>query len=115
MSDTRKQYKYLYHDPCSSYKQLRVKGTHIFARYFYGQTLGEDARTPQQLAVEFELPLEAILEAVEYCESNPSEIAEDFAEEERLMEAHGMNDPNYKYHGQPKLLTIEERKRLGLL
>ena len=68
--------------------------------------------TPEQIAVEYGLPLAAVKEAIAYCESNPPEIAEDFAREEARMEATGMNDPNYKYHGKPKLLTAEDIARL---
>jgi hypothetical protein len=36
-----------------------------------------------------------VQEAIAYCESNPPEIAQDFAREEALMHATGMNDPDY--------------------
>ena len=50
----------------------------------------------------------AVLEAIAYCESNPPELLEDYAREEALLEASGMNDPNYKYHPTPRLLTPQE-------
>jgi hypothetical protein len=68
--------------------------------------------TPEEIAADYQLPLEAVQEAIAYCESNPPEIAEDFAREEARVRARGMNDPNYKYHPQPKPLTAEERARL---
>lgn len=43
-----------------------------------------------------------------YCQSDPPEIREDFEREERLLEASGMNDPNYKYNPSPKLLSPQE-------
>ena len=30
-----------------------------------------------------------------------------------IMEAKGMNDPNYKYHPSPKLLSTEEEAQLS--
>ena len=57
----------------------------------------------------------AVREAIAYCESNPSELAQDYARDEALMEATGMNDPDYKYHPQPKVLTPQERARINRL
>jgi uncharacterized protein (DUF433 family) len=108
MSTTPNQYKYLGPDPYSSYKELRVKGRRIRATTLYGLTVGEGAMTPAEVAADYELPLEAVLEAIAYCESNPPEIARDLALDEALAEARGMNDPNYKYHGKPKLLSAQD-------
>ena len=87
-------YKYLVRKPKSSYKQLFVKDRWVSARTLYGQSVGEDARTPEQLAEDYDLPLEAVLESIAYCESDPLEIREDWEREEALMEASGMNEPN---------------------
>lgn len=81
-----KQWQWLYHYPKSSYKQLSIKGTRIHARTIYGQSVGEDARTPEELAEDFGVPLEAVREAIEYVDSDPPEIREDFEEEERSIE-----------------------------
>lgn len=106
-------YKYLATNPKSSYRQLFIKGTRVMARTLYGQYMSaEEPRTPEQLASDFCLPVEAVLEAIAYCQSNPPEIAADFAAEEALMEAAGMNDPNYKYHPQPRLLSPQEIHRI---
>ena len=70
--------------------------------------------TPKEIAEDRDLPLDAVREAIAYCETNPPEIEEDFRREEALAEATGMNDPNYKYNPQPKLLTPQElAKTLG--
>ena len=39
---------------------------------------------------------------------------EDYAREERIMEATGMNDPDYKLGGKYKVLSPQERARLDL-
>jgi hypothetical protein len=78
-------WKYLVPKPRSTYKQLFVKDRWIAARTLYGQTLGEDARTPQQLASDYALPVEVVLEAIAYCESNPPEIHEDWQREESTL------------------------------
>jgi uncharacterized protein (DUF433 family) len=112
MSTTPNKWKYLDRNPKSMYKQLFVKGTRIRARVLYGDyaSLEEPKMTPEDIAAEYGLPLEAVLEAIAYCESNPPEIAADFAAEEAMMEATGMNDPNYT--GKPRLLSTAERARL---
>jgi len=97
----------------SAYKQLFVKGTRIRARVLYGDAVNEEEpRTPEQIAEDYALPIEAVLEAIAYCQGNPPEIEEDFRREEALMEATGMNDPNYKYHGKSKILSAQEIARI---
>jgi hypothetical protein len=114
MSTTPKTWKYLVPNLRSSYKQLYVKDRWIAARTLYGQYMTEEGpRTPEQIAEDWDVPLEAVLESIAYCESNPPELLEDYARDEELMELSGMNDPNYK--GQPKLLSPEDRARLNHL
>ncbi len=72
----------------------------------------EEPMTPQEIAAELNLPLEAVKEAIAYCQSNPPEIAQDFQREERLMHASGMNDPDYKYGGKFKVVPPEEIARI---
>jgi uncharacterized protein (DUF433 family) len=110
---TAAEWKYLAPNPKSNYKQLFIKGTRIRARTLYGFFMSEEEpRTPEQIAEDYELPVEAVKEAVAYCESKPPEIEEDFRREEALMEATGMNDPNYKYHPKPKVLSPQEIARI---
>lgn len=112
MSTTPNQYKYLARKPGSLYKQLFIKDRWVAARTIYGNYMSEESPlTPEEIAADRDLPLKAVLEAIAYCESNPPEIASDYAAEEALMEATGMNDPNYK--GQPRLLTPQELARLN--
>jgi uncharacterized protein (DUF433 family) len=107
-------YKYLARKPNSLYKQLFVRDRWVSARTLYGKYVREEEpMTPEEIAADYELPLEAVLEAIAYCESNPAEIMSDYAAEEALMEATGMNDPNYD--GRPKLLTPQEIARLNRL
>src|SRR5713226_5729258 len=114
MSTNSNPYKYLTRKPKSVYKQLFIKDRWISARTLYGKyAREEEPMTPEDIAADYDLPLEAVLEAIAYCESNPPELAEDYAWEEARMEATGMNDPNYD--GKPKLLTAEERARLRKL
>ena len=114
MSTSPTNYKYLARKPKSVYRQLFVKDRWISARTLYGMYVNEEMpMTPEEVAADYDLPLEAVLEAIAYCESNPPELASDYAAEEALMEATGMNDPNYD--GRPKLLSPQEMARLNRL
>jgi uncharacterized protein (DUF433 family) len=74
-------YKYLEPRPGSNYKQLFVKGRRIRAEVLYRETVGLEPRTPEEVAQDFEVPLEAVLEAIHYCEHN-----EPFLRQERERE-----------------------------
>lgn len=97
-------YVYLAANPKSAYKQLFVKGTRVRARTLYGWYACEEPRTPEEIARDFNLPVEAVNEAIAYCESNPQELFDDYACEAALDEAAGINDPDYKHHPTPRSL-----------
>jgi uncharacterized protein (DUF433 family) len=110
---TSTTWKYLAPNPQSSYKQLFVKGTRIRARVLYGLFMSADEPlSAEEIAAEFGLPLEAVQEAIAYCRSNPPEIAQDFEREQKLMDASGMNDPNYSRGGQFKIVPPAEVARI---
>ena len=88
------QYHFLEARPCSNYHQLFTKGRKIRASIIYGLTVGEDARTPEEVAQDYEIPLESVLEAIAYCESDPPEIQQDWEMEEASIRARGMNGSN---------------------
>jgi len=114
MSKNSTAYKYLIRKPKSVYKQLFVKERWISARTLYGMyARDESPMTREEIAADYDLPLDAVVEAIAYCESNPPELTEDYAREEAVMQATGMNDPSYD--GQPKVLTPQEMSRLRRL
>jgi uncharacterized protein (DUF433 family) len=113
MSTNSNPYKYLVRKPKSVYKQLFIKDRWISARTLYGMYASEEEpMSPEEIAADYNLPLDAVLEAIAYCESNPPELAEDYARERAIMEASGENDPDYKYHPQPRFLPAQEMARL---
>lgn len=115
MSDALNAWKYLERKPGSSYQQLCIKGKHIRAWTLYCESMSEkEKRTPQQLAEDFEIPLDAIYEAIAYCQSNPPEICEDHRKDSLLADAIGMNDAAVRLSGKPRALPAQERVRLGL-
>ena len=110
---TSTTWHYLAPNPQSCYRQLFIKGTRLRARVLYGMYMSaEEPMTPEEIAAEADVALEAVKEAIAYCQSNPPEIDEDFKREERLMAASGMNDPDYKYGGKYKVVPPEEVARI---
>ena len=112
-STTTVTWTHLAPNPQSAYKQLFVKGTRIRARVLYGLfTNADEPMTPEEIAADYGVAVDAVLEAITYCKSSPPEIAEDLSREERIMEATGMNDPEYKYGGKYKIVPPDELARI---
>jgi uncharacterized protein (DUF433 family) len=104
-------WKHLERDPKSKLKQLSIRGRRIRARTLYGLFMSdEEPMTPEEIAADYGLPLEAVQEAIAYCQSDPPEIKEDFERQDRYMEAIGLKEPGGKY----RKLSAQERARLGL-
>ena len=62
----RGEYKYLKPKPGSNYRQLFVQGR-IRAEILYRETVGPQALTPEEVASEYGIPVEAVVEAIDYC------------------------------------------------
>jgi uncharacterized protein (DUF433 family) len=94
MRETPRERKYLERRPGSSYQQLCIKGKRIWAWTLYCEFMNEgQPRTPMELAEDWCIPLEAVEEAIAYCQGDPPEIREDYRTDEVLAETTGMNDP----------------------
>jgi uncharacterized protein (DUF433 family) len=95
MTPSQIQWKYLERDPKSSYRQLSIKGRRIKARTLYGLSVeGDEPAWPvEMIAEQYNIPVEAVKEAIAYCESNPPELPQDYKFDEMIMEAAGMNEP----------------------
>jgi uncharacterized protein (DUF433 family) len=112
---TSTTWQYLAPNPKSAYKQLFIKGRRIRARTLYGMFMSADEpMTVEEIAQDYDLPVDAVKEAIAYCQADPPEIKEDFEREERKMAATGMNDPAYRHGGKYRVLTPQERARLGI-
>ena len=62
----RVEYQYLKPKPGSNYRQLFVHGR-IRAEILYRETVGPEPLTPEEVASEYGLPVEAVVEAIDYC------------------------------------------------
>ena len=108
-------WKFLAPNPKSAYKQLFLKDRRIRARDLYGIFMSaEEPLTPAEIAADYDLPVAAVEESIAYCQTDPPEIKEDYQREERIMEATGMKEPDYQCGGKYRVLSPQERVRLGL-
>ena len=105
---TTTTWKHLAPNPKSKYKELFIKGRRIRATVLYGWHVCAEPRSAEEIAADYALPLEAVQEAIAYCQGNPPEIKEDFERGERLMKAIGLDKPGGKY----RVLTPQERAQL---
>jgi len=83
-------YKYLQPKRGSRYQQLAVNGR-IRAEILYRETIGPEPLTPEQVAKEYNLPVEAVLEAIHYCEHNRELLDAERAREQADIEARGFD------------------------
>ena len=81
---TAEGYQHLEPRPCSNYRQLFIKGRRIRAEVLYRETVGLEPRTPEEVAEDYEVPVEAVREAIDYCIRNEDLLR---AERERDLES----------------------------
>ena len=56
-------YAHLEPRPGSTYRQLFIKGRKIRAEVIYRETVGREPRTPEEVAADFDIPVQAVREA----------------------------------------------------
>jgi uncharacterized protein (DUF433 family) len=93
---TQPQYQHLEPRPGSNYRQLWLKGRRIRAAVVYEAIHGPDPRTPEEFALDYGVPLEAVLEALDYAERNRSLIEEERDREAARIRARGFDRPERK-------------------
>jgi uncharacterized protein (DUF433 family) len=54
----------------SAYKQYFIRGRKLRAETLYRATLGPEPMTPDEVARDYDVPVEAVREAVDYCIRN---------------------------------------------
>lgn len=84
------QYKYLTPKRGSNYRQLFVNGR-IRAETIYRETVGLEPLSPEEVAREWDIPVEAVLEAIDYCVRNKELLDQERAEEQASIKAHGLD------------------------
>lgn len=82
----------------SNYRQLFVNGR-IRAEVLYRETVGREPLTPAGVAREYNVPIEAVLEAIEYCLKNETLLKEERSREEAWILASGRDKWPYAPRG----------------
>ena len=84
---TETQYQHLEPRPGSNYRQLFLKGRRIRTAVVDQAIHGPDPFTPDEFAEEFQVPLEAVLEALDYANQNRPLIERELDEEAARLRA----------------------------
>jgi uncharacterized protein (DUF433 family) len=94
-------YTFLEPRPRSHYRQLWVKGRHLRAEVLYRLTVGAEARTPEEVAHDYDLPVEAVHEAIAYARHHQELLEAERAREATRLQQLGLHRPPYIPMDQP--------------
>jgi hypothetical protein len=92
MSRIENPYQHLEPRPGSNYRALWLKGRRIRAASVYESVHGPDPYTPEEFAESFRVPLEAVMEALDYVEHNQDIVEQDRQREAASLRARGLLD-----------------------
>ncbi len=84
-------YKYLGPWRGSRYKQFFLKDRKVFAQTLYRETVGAEPLTPEEVAAEYDVPVEAVFEAIHYCTRNEELLRQERDEEAALIRERGLD------------------------
>lgn len=87
---TNNQWQYLESRPHSWRQQLYIKGRRLRAFTVWSDMIANEM-TPEEVAESKELPLAAVYEAIEYCETHQDLLKKEAEEERRYLEEHGVS------------------------
>lgn len=87
------RYQHLEARPGSNYRQLFLKGRRIRAAVVDEAIHGPDPRTPEQFAKDYRVPLQAVLEALDYVARNRPLIEQERDREAANLRARGLDGP----------------------
>jgi uncharacterized protein (DUF433 family) len=90
---TEPHYQHLEPRPGSNYRQWFLKGRRIRAAVVDEAIHGPDPFTPEEFAREYQVPLEAVLEALDYVARNRALIEQERDREAADIRARGLDRP----------------------
>jgi uncharacterized protein (DUF433 family) len=93
ITKTETQYQHLEPRPGSNYRQFFLKGRRIRAAVVDEAIHGPDPFTPEEFAEEYQVPLEAVLEALDYVARNRPLIEQERDQEAASLRARGLYEP----------------------
>ena len=85
------RYQHLAPWPGSNYRQYFLKDRKIRAETLYRRLLGLEPMTPAQVAEDYEVPVEAVYEAIEYCEHNDELLRAEQEDDRALVQDRMLN------------------------
>jgi uncharacterized protein (DUF433 family) len=91
-AETQPKYQHLEARPGSNYRQLWLKGRRIRTAVVEESIHGPYPRTPEEFARDFQVPLEAVLEALDYVARNRPLIEQERDRELANLRARGFLD-----------------------
>ncbi len=83
-------FQYIGPRAASGYRQFFVNGTRTRAETIYRYVVGPDGQTPEQVAADCDMPLEVVVECIEYCEQNRDLLQEEAAADWHDLAARGL-------------------------
>jgi uncharacterized protein (DUF433 family) len=92
-TNTQAKYQHLESRPGSNYRQLFLKGRRIRSAIVDEAIHGPDPRTPEEFATDYQVPLEAVLEALDYVARNRPLIEQERDREAANLRARGLEGP----------------------
>src|SRR4051795_8992616 len=87
------RYQHLEPRPGSNYRQFFLKGRRIRTAVVDEAIHGPDPRSPEEFARDFQVPLEAVLEALDYVARNRPLIEQERDREAAKIRARGLDGP----------------------
>jgi|SRR5262249_6755274 len=90
---TQTTYQHLEYRPGSNYREMFLKGRRIRASVVDGWIHGPDPITPEEFARDFQVPLEAVHEALDYVARNRALIEQDRDREAADIQSRGLDRP----------------------
>ncbi len=88
--DANGEYKYLKPKRGSRYRQLFFG--RIRAEVLYRETVGREPLTPEEVAKEYNVPVDAVLEAIDYCVKNKDLLDSERAREDAEIKSAGREE-----------------------
>jgi hypothetical protein len=86
-------YQHLESRPGPNYRQLWVKGRYSRAEVLYRVTVGAERRAAQEVAQDYDLPVEAVHEAIDDAMHNQELLEAERTREEARMQQLGLHKP----------------------
>ncbi len=93
MTRTETQYQHLEPRPGSNYRQFFLRGRRIRAAVVEEAIHGPDPYTPEEFAGNYQVPLEAVLEALDSVSRNRPLIEQERDREAARLRARGLDGP----------------------